>query len=291
MNPVDFLSLFRVKPDHRVRLGSFDPSWRGKHKSKQDLGEVIQKNLERLEEAQSLLWANEQYALLIILQAMDTAGKDGLIKHVISGVNPQGCQVSAFKQPTTEELEHDFLWRYSIKLPGRGRIGIFNRSYYEEVLVVRVHPELLENQHRPYLKPSAELWKQRYQDINHFESRLARNGTAIVKLFLNISRDEQKKRLRERLDNPDKHWKFSAADLAERAYWDDYMKAYEDALSATSTEEAPWYVIPADHKWVSRWIVSEVLVKTIQDLKLKAPELSKEQKAALAEARRALAAD
>jgi PPK2 family polyphosphate:nucleotide phosphotransferase len=269
MNPVDFLSLFRVKPDHRVRLSGFDPSWRGKHKSKQDLEDVIQKNLERLEDAQSLLWASGQYALLIVLQAMDTAGKDGLIKHVISGVNPQGCQVSAFKQPTSEELEHDFLWRYSTKLPGRGRIGIFNRSYYEEVLVVRVHPELLEKQHRPYLKPSAELWKQRYQDINHFESRLARNGTAIVKLFLNISKDEQKKRLQERLDNPDKHWKFSAADLTE----------------------APWYVIPADHKWVSRWIASEILVKTIQDLKLKPPELSKEQKAALAKARRELIAN
>ena len=291
MNPVDFLSLFRVKPDHRVRLSGFDPSWRGKHKSKQDLEDVIQKNLERLEDAQSLLWASGQYALLIVLQAMDTAGKDGLIKHVISGVNPQGCQVSAFKQPTSEELEHDFLWRYSTKLPGRGRIGIFNRSYYEEVLVVRVHPELLEKQHRPYLKPSAELWKQRYQDINHFESRLARNGTAIVKLFLNISKGEQRKRLQERLDNPDKHWKFSAADLTERAHWDEYMEAYADALSATSTEEAPWYVIPADHKWVSRWIASEILVKTIQDLKLKPPELSKEQKAALAKARRELIAN
>jgi len=291
MNPEDFSALFRANPNTRVQLRDYDPAWKGKHKSKQDLEDVIQKNLERLETAQALLWANGQYALLIVLQAMDTAGKDGLIKHVMSGVNPQGCQVAAFKQPTTEELDHDFLWRYSTKLPGRGRIGIFNRSYYEEVLVVRVHPEFLENQNRPYLKPGKELWTERYEDINSFEEHLARNGTVIVKFFLNLSKQEQKKRLQERLDNPDKHWKFSAADLAERAHWDEYMKAYEDALSATSTRYAPWYVIPADHKWVSRWIVSEILVKTINDLKQKPPQLSKQQKAALAGAKRALEAD
>jgi PPK2 family polyphosphate:nucleotide phosphotransferase len=289
MNPEDFSTLFRVNPDTRVRLRDYDPAWTGKHKSKQDLEDVIQKNLERLEDAQALLWANGQYALLIVLQAMDTAGKDGLIKHVVSGVNPQGCQVSSFKQPTTEELDHDFLWRYSTKLPARGRIGIFNRSYYEEVLVVRVHPEFLVSQNRPYLTPSKELWKQRYEDINSFEEHLARNGTVIVKFFLNLSKGEQKKRLQDRLDNPEKHWKFSAADLAERAHWDEYMKAYEDTLNGTSTAHAPWHVIPADHKWVSRWIVSEILVKTLQDLKQKPPQMSKQQKAAPEDAKKALA--
>ena len=222
---------------------------------------------------------------------MDTAGKDGLIKHVMSGVNPQSCQVSAFKQPSGEELDHNFLWRYSNKLPGRGRIGIFNRSHYEDVLVVRVHPELLEKRGLPYFKPGKELWKQRYQDINCFEEHLTRNGTVIVKLFLHISKDEQKKRLEERLENPDKHWKFSPADLAERAHWDEYMEAYENALSETSTDHAPWFIIPADHKWVSRWIVSEILVKTLRDLKLKPRQLTKEQRVALAKAKRELEAE
>jgi len=291
MNADDFSELFRVKSNSRVRLRDYDPAWTGGRESKQELAEVIQKNLERLTSAQELLWANEQYALLMVLQAMDTAGKDGLIKHVMSGVNPQGCQVSAFKQPSAEELDHDFLWRYSVKLPGRGRIGIFNRSHYEDVLVVRVHPEFLDRQKFPRRAHRKELWKQRYRDITAFEEHLAQNGTVILKFFLNISKEEQKRRLEERLNNPQKHWKFSPSDLAEREHWDEYMEAYQDALSATSTGHAPWYIVPADHKWISRWIVSEILVKTIQELKLKPPQLSKEQQAALAKAKRALDKD
>jgi PPK2 family polyphosphate:nucleotide phosphotransferase len=288
MNPDEFLSIFRVKPNRRVRFRDYDPAWTGGQESKQESADVIQKNLESLTAAQELLWASGQYALLIVLQAMDTAGKDGIISHVMSGVNPQGCQVTAFKQPSSEELDHDFLWRYSAKLPGRGRIGIFNRSHYEEVLVVRVHPELLEKRNVLNPGPGKDLWRRRYGDINCFEEHLARNGTVIVKCFLNISKQEQKKRLEKRLDDPDKHWKFSPADLAERAHWNEYMQAYEDALSETSTPHAPWYIIPADHKWVSRWIVSEILVKTIRDLKLKGPQLTKEQEAALAKAKRQL---
>jgi PPK2 family polyphosphate:nucleotide phosphotransferase len=291
MNAAEFSALFRVKSNARVRLRDYDPAWTGARKSKQELAEVIQENLERLTAAQELLWANEEFALLMVLQAMDTAGKDGLIKHVMSGVNPQGCQVSAFKQPTVEELEHDFLWRYNAKLPGRGRIGIFNRSHYEEALVVRVHPELLDKQKLPHRARGKKLWKQRYRDINAFEEHLARNGTVILKFFLNISRQEQKRRLQERLNNPEKHWKFSSADLAEREHWDDYMEAYQDVLRATSTPHAPWFIIPADNKWVSRWIVSEILVQSIQELKLKPPRLSKEQQAALAKAKRALDKD
>jgi PPK2 family polyphosphate:nucleotide phosphotransferase len=288
MNPDDLLALFRVNPDTRVRLRDYSPAWTGGHESKQKLAGVIQENLKSLTAAQELLWANAQYALLIVLQAMDTAGKDGLIRHVMSGVNPQGCQVSAFKQPSSEELDHDFLWRYSARLPGRGLIGIFNRSHYEEVLVVRVHPELLEKRKIPALASGKELWKQRYQEINSFEEHLVRNGTVILKFFLNVSKEEQKRRLQARLDIPEKHWKFSPADLAERAYWDQYMTAYEDVLNATSTRHAPWYIIPADHKWVSRWIASEILVRTIGELKLKPPMLTREQETALAEAKRAL---
>ncbi len=291
MNAGDFSELFRVKSNTHVRLRDYDPAWTGSRKSKQELAEVIQENLERLTAAQELLWANEQYALLMALQAMDTAGKDGLIKHVMSGVNPQGCQVSSFKQPSAEELDHDFLWRYHTKLPGRGHIGIFNRSHYEEVLVLRVHPELLDRQKLPHRAHGKKLWKQRYRDINAFEEHLARNGTVILKFFLNISKREQKKRLQERLENPQKHWKFSPADLAEREHWNEYMEAYQDALSATSTDHAPWYIIPADNKWVSRWIVSEILVQTIHGLKLKPPQLTKAQQAALAKAKRTLAKD
>jgi PPK2 family polyphosphate:nucleotide phosphotransferase len=241
-----------------------------------------------MEDAQELLWAAGKYSILIVLQAMDAAGKDGLIKHVMSGVNPQGCDVSAFKQPSAEELAHPFLWRYSNRVPSRGRIGIFNRSYYEEVLVVRVHPEWLEKQHLPDSKPGHKLWEQRFEDINNFERHLTRNGVVVLKFFLNLSKKEQKSRLLARLENPDKHWKFSAADLAERPYWDEYMKAYQDALSATSTHHAPWYVIPADHKWVTRWIASEILVRTIQSLDLKWPQTTPEQETEIKKAMKLL---
>jgi PPK2 family polyphosphate:nucleotide phosphotransferase len=292
----DISELFRVEPHSKVRLRDFDTAWTGT-KEMQKLGtsmlkkeahEFIQQNLQRLTAAQELLWASDKYALLVVLQAMDAAGKDGVIKHVMSGINPQGCQVFAFKQPSDEDLEHNFLWRYSRFLPARGRIGVFNRSYYEEVLVVRVHPEWIERQKLATPKRGAALWKDRYQDINHFEEHLTRNGTAILKFFLHVSKKEQKRRLLARLDDRDKQWKFSEADLAERAYWREYVDAYEDALSATSTGHAPWYILPADHKWVTRWLVSEILTKTVHGLGLKVPKLTREQQAALAKARRSL---
>jgi PPK2 family polyphosphate:nucleotide phosphotransferase len=293
--PNDQSDPFRVKPHGRVRLRDWDPAWTGTKgmrdlgtdQLKQDAQELIRRNLAHLAEAQDLLWASDKYALLVVLQGMDAAGKDGLIKHVMTGVNPQGCQVFSFKRPTDEELEHDFLWRHVKCLPPRGRIGIFNRSYYEDVLVVRVHPEWLEKQ-KLSSKPGRALWEGRYEDINQFEKHLTRNGTVILKFFLHVSKKEQKRRLLERLDNPKKHWKFSAADLAERACWDDYVEAYEDALTATSTKHAPWHIIPADHKWVARSLVSEILTHTIQGLDLQFPQPTKEQRAGILKAKKLL---
>jgi len=254
---------------------------------KRDAQKIIMRNLERLSDAQELLWASDKYALLVVLQGMDAAGKDGMIKHVMRGLNPQGCQVFSFKQPTDEELEHDFFWRYGKRLPPRGRIGIFNRSYYEEVLVVRVHPEFLDKQKLP-AKAGRAFWEERYEDINCFERHLERNHTVILKFFLHISKREQKRRLLARLENPKKQWKFSPADLAERACWNDYVKAYEDALSSTSGKHAPWYIIPADHKWVARSVVSEILTEAVQRLDLEFPKLTKEKREALLEARKLL---
>jgi PPK2 family polyphosphate:nucleotide phosphotransferase len=286
---------FRVKPHSKVRLRDWDPAWSGTKEMrglgtdqlKQDAQELIRRNLAHLAEAQDLLWSSDKYALLVVLQGMDAAGKDGLIKHVMTGINPQGCQVFSFKHPTDEELQHDFLWRHGKCLPPRGRIGIFNRSYYEDVLVVRVHPEWLEKQ-KLSSKPGRALWEGRYEDINQFEKHLTRNGTVILKFFLHVSKKEQKRRLLERLDNPKKHWKFSASDLAERACWDQYVEAYEDALTATSTKHAPWYIIPADHKWVARSLVSEILTHTIQGLDLQFPQLTKEQRTAILKAKKLL---
>ena len=292
----DILDIFRLKPGKKVRLKDHDTGWAqtkelkelGKDVVKERAREILDQNLEDLAEAQELLYADDRYALLIVLQAMDAAGKDGTIKHVMSGVNPQGCQVFSFKKPSAEELDHNFLWRYMKRLPERGRIGIFNRSYYEDVLVVKVHPELLDPQKLPPGKRGKSFWEARYDDINAFERHLVRNGIVVVKFFLNVSRDEQKRRFLERLDRPDKHWKFSAADLAERGFWDQYMEAYEDALSATSTEWAPWYIVPADHKWVTRTVVADVLTSTIHALDLKFPEVTEEQRQALGEARKRL---
>jgi len=219
--------------------------------------------------------------VLIIFQAMDAAGKDGTIRHVMSGVNPQGCQVFSFKKPSDEELDHNFLWRYMRSLPERGRIGIFNRSYYEDVLVVKVHPELLEEQKLPEAKSGKDFWQERYEDINSFERHLFRNGTVIIKLFLNLSKAEQKRRFLARLETPEKNWKFSPADIAERGFWDHYQDAFEDALSATSTEWAPWFILPADHKWVTRSLASEIIGKTIESLDLKFPKLDEQQMQAL----------
>ena len=287
----DVIDQFVVKPNKKFRIKDFDPAWDGGKESKKEAEQVRARNLERLKEAQELLWATERYAMLVVLQAMDTAGKDGLIQHVMTGLNPQGCQAIPFKQPSVEELAHDFLWRYEKNLPTRGRIGIFNRSYYEEVLVVRVHPEWLDRQKLPPGPRGRKLWKQRYEDINAFEKHLVRSGTVILKLYLNLSKEEQRARLLARLDDPKKHWKFSESDLAERGHWDEYMEAYEDAINATSTDEAPWHVIPADHKWVTRWLVSEALAKTIESLDLKFPKPAKEQLAAIAKAKRVLAGE
>ena len=245
-----------------------------------------------LAEAQGLFWANGTHALLIVLQAMDAAGKDGTIKHVMSGVNPQGCKVEAFKEPTRQELDHDFLWRCSKVLPERGMIGIFNRSYYEEVLVVRVHPELLARGRTTSDNgPSEHVWNDRYEDINAFERHLHRNGTRIVKIFLHVSREEQKRRFLERLDDPAKDWKFSASDLAERKYWYEYRAAYEEALTATSTPWAPWYVVPADHKYALRALVGGIVVDAIDQMDLEPPQISADALAALVRAKDELLAE
>ena len=253
-----------------------------------DIKAILDQNLADLAEAQGLLYADDRYAVLIVLQAMDAAGKDGTIKHVMSGVNPQGCEVHSFKKPSAEELDHNFLWRYMRRLPERGRIGIFNRSYYEDVLVVKVHPELLGRQ-LPREKVGKKFWEERYDDIKSFERHLVRNGTVILKFFLHVSRDEQKKRFLERLNRPEKNWKFSPSDLAERGHWDEYMAAYEDALSATSTEDAPWYVVPADHKWVTRAVVADIVTTTIRGLDLQYPEVTAQQRKLLEQARTELA--
>jgi PPK2 family polyphosphate:nucleotide phosphotransferase len=289
----------RVPSGKRIRLKDYDPGWAqtkelkalGKDAVKERAQQILEKNLAELAEAQTLLYVDNRYAVLLVLQAMDAAGKDGIIKHVMSGVNPQGCQVFSFKQPSAEELDHTFLWRCMKRLPERGRIGIFNRSYYEEVLVVKVHPEWLERQQLPPGKRDKSFWEARYEDINTFERHLVRNGTVILKIFLNVSKDEQKRRFLERLENPKKHWKFSAKDVDERAFWDQYMAAYEDCLSGTSTPWAPWYVVPADFKWGARAVVADLLVSTIRGLDVRYPEISAAQKKDLVEAKRRLLND
>jgi len=286
----------RVEPGKKVRLEDYHTGWDqtrelrqlGKELVRERAAEILEQNRRDLAEAQELLYADDRYALLIVFQAMDAAGKDGTIKHVMSGVNPQGCQVFSFKKPSAEELDHTFLWRYMKRLPERGRIGIFNRSYFEDVLVVKVHPELLESQKLPPGKRGKAFWKARYQDINAFERHLVRNGTVVLKFFLHVSKEEQRQRFLERLTRPDKHWKFSQADLHERGFWDDYIEAYQDAISATSSKWAPWYIIPADNKWATRAIVADIIVSALKGLDLRYPELSGEALKALEEARRQL---
>jgi PPK2 family polyphosphate:nucleotide phosphotransferase len=253
--------------------------------------EALAGGIAELSDAQELLWASDRYAVLVVLQAMDAAGKDSAIEHVMSGVNPQGVQVVSFKKPSAEELDHDFLWRTARALPERGRIGIFNRSHYEEVVALKVHPEWLAPQRLPPGARDETFWGERYEDINAFERHLDRNGTRIVKLFLHVSKEVQKERFIARLDTPGKEWKFNAADVAERAHWDAYMSAFEDALSATSTPWAPWYVIPADHKWLTQALVAMVLVETLRSLDLHWPEVSAKEHAANLEARRELEAE
>jgi PPK2 family polyphosphate:nucleotide phosphotransferase len=288
-----------VAPGTPAGLAGRDPAWRGgerfadlkKKELKARARSVLEDEVRGLAEAQELLWASDTHALLAIFQAMDAAGKDSTIEHVMSGVNPQGVQVVSFKQPSAEELDHDYLWRVAKALPERGRIGIFNRSHYEEVIAVRVHPEWLERQRlRPGSRGDA-FWRERFEDINAFERHLDRNGTKIVKFFLHVSRQEQKERFLARLDERDKQWKFSAADVAERAHWDAYMAAYEEAISATSTPWAPWFVIPADRKWLMQALVAAIMVDTIESLDLRWPEVSGEELRANAEARRLLEAE
>ena len=279
---------FRVTPGESVKLADFDPKFTGHFKDKSATEAKLSKDLVRLAELQDVLYAQDGYALLILFQGMDTAGKDGAIKHVMSGVNPEGVQVFSFKQPSVEERNHDFLWRYWKDFPARGRIGIFNRSYYEEVLVVRVHPEVLEAEHLPADLAGKEIWKHRYEDVNAMERYLVRNGVVVLKFFLNLSKQEQKRRLLDRIDTPEKNWKFSAADLKERSFWDRYLTAYEEMLCHTSTEWAPWYVIPADHKWFTRPAVAHIVISTLESLQLSYPKVSKEQKTVLKEAKAAL---
>jgi PPK2 family polyphosphate:nucleotide phosphotransferase len=270
-----------VPPDKKFSLKKNDPTYTASFKKKEDALEKLQADINSIASYQDILYAQDQYALLVIFQAMDAAGKDGAIKHVMSGLNPQGCQVFSFKAPSAEELDHDFLWRCVKALPERGRIGIFNRSYYEEVLVVRVHPELLENEKLPTRSDGKKFWENRYGEINDLEHHLVGNGVVVLKFFLNLSKDEQKRRFLERIENPEKNWKFSIADANERKHWDAYMDAYEDMLRHTSTKWAPWYVIPADHKWFTRVAVADILLKTLQSLDLKYPGVSKGRKAEL----------
>jgi PPK2 family polyphosphate:nucleotide phosphotransferase len=283
----------RVADGRKFRLADVDPGDTGRMKSedKERARQALRVGVEALTGLQDRLYAQDCWSLLLVFQAMDAAGKDGAIKHVMSGVNPQGCQVASFKGPSAEELDHDFLWRCQKQLPERGRIGVFNRSYYEEVLVVRVHPELLAKEKIPAPLVSKGLWEQRYQDIRAFERFLGRNGTRILKFFLHVSRKEQKRRFLDRLDDPEKNWKFSASDAAERGHWKDYMKAYEEMIQETATEDAPWYVVPADNKWYTRIVVAAAVVDALDSLDLAYPKLGKSQLAELAKAKELLLAE
>jgi PPK2 family polyphosphate:nucleotide phosphotransferase len=286
-----FAKPYRVGGDgERFRLRDYDPADTGNldAEDKPAAVEALRAGVELVAELQDKLYAQDRWSVLLIFQAMDAAGKDGAIKHVMSGVNPQGVQVASFKAPSDEELDHDFLWRCMVRLPERGRIGIFNRSYYEEVLVVRVHPEYLERQKLPPGLVSDDLWKERYKSIRNFERHLAANGTVVCKFFLHVSKAEQKKRFLERLDEPEKNWKFSAGDVAERRHWEAYMSAYEDMIRATATEAAPWYVVPADNKWYTRVVVGAAVIHTLSSLDLHHPKLGKAKREALRAAREEL---
>jgi PPK2 family polyphosphate:nucleotide phosphotransferase len=283
------LKRFRVAEDTDVRLKDWATEVKPFYKSKEDYQQLLAQQIDELSELQTRLYAEDKHSLLVIFQSMDAAGKDGAIKHVMSGVNPQGCQVFSFKHPSAEDLDHDFLWRTTRCLPERGRIGIFNRSYYEEVLIVRVHPEILAAQRLPPdTMGDDDFWKHRYRSIKDLEKHLFRNGTRIVKIYLHLSKDEQRKRFLARIDDPDKNWKFSVGDVKERERWKDYMDAYEACLSATSTDRAPWYVVPADDKANARLIIAEILVETLKDLDLKYPATSQDRRKELQAMRRLL---
>lgn len=294
MIPQKLIRKFIVEPGTKVDLKDFPTDWTdtkdaeglGKDQIKERANHILEESRKRLDAAQELLYASDTHSVLLVFQAMDAAGKDGTIRHVMSGVNPQGCQVYSFKRPSAEEWDHNFLWRYMKSLPERGRIGIFNRSYYEDVLVVKVHPEWL-GPGQPE-KPDEKFWEQRYEDINNFEKHLTRNGTLVIKFFLNLSKGEQRKRFLARLNDPNKHWKFSDADLAEREHWKDYQRAFEEALTATSTKRAPWHIIPADRKFAARALVADIIVSSIESLKLEFPKVPAEKLAAIEAARERL---
>jgi PPK2 family polyphosphate:nucleotide phosphotransferase len=280
-----------AKPGKKISLDDYDTTWTGSIKDKKVAEILLQDGVKQLAKYQDKLYAQDTYALLVIFQAMDAAGKDGTIRHVMSGINPQGCQVFSFKAPSAEERDHDYLWRSAKAMPERGRIGIHNRSYYEEVLVCRVHPELLAAQQLPHNFTGKEIWKRRFREINHFERYLVDNGTVILKFFLNVSKQEQKRRFLSRIDLDEKNWKFSVNDARERACWSDYMKAYEDVFTYTSTDEAPWYIVPADNKWFMRYAVAAIINRTLDKLDLTYPSLTKEKKNELLEARKVLMAE
>ncbi|SDA96489.1 ADP-polyphosphate phosphotransferase [Mesorhizobium qingshengii] len=281
---------FRVREGDRVNLGKWPTKVKPVYKSKQQYRKLLREHVAQLSALQQLLYASNSYAILLVFQAMDAAGKDGAIKHVMSGINPQGCQVFSFKHPSATELQHDFLWRTTRDLPERGRIGIFNRSYYEEVLITRVHPEILRSEGLPdALHEEKTVWRDRYRSISNLESHLFGNGTRIIKIFLHISKEEQRKRFLERIDEPEKNWKFSTADIEERKFWKDYMQAYEQCLGATSTSKAPWYVVPADDKENARLIVSQIVLETLGGLKMSYPKVSEERRHELRRIRARLA--
>jgi len=283
---------FQVQPDKKVKLKEWPTLIEPLYSSKDEYQKLLVDQIEELSALQQLQYASDRYSLLLIFQAMDAAGKDGAIKHVMSGINPQGCQVFSFKHPSATDLDHDFLWRTNQCLPERGRIGIFNRSYYEEVLIVRVHPEILQAEQLPDEdKDKKSIWKHRYESIVDMEKHLHRNGTRIIKFFLHISKDEQKRRFLERIDNPEKNWKFSAADIEERKFWDDYQTAYEECLGNTSTENSPWYVVPADNKFNARLIISEIVLTHLKALDMRYPITDDEKKAELASIREQLLAE
>jgi PPK2 family polyphosphate:nucleotide phosphotransferase len=279
---------YRIAKGGKFRLRDWDAGETDEVEGKDEAEKLLARGTEALQELQQKLWAQDRWALMIILQGMDAAGKDGIVSHVMAGVNPQGCDVWSFKQPSAEELDHDYLWRAHQRMPSRGKIGIFNRSYYEEVLVVRVHKKLLAAEHAPVAAKSKHLWEQRFEDINAFEKYLAHNGVVVRKFFLHLSKGEQKKRFLGRLDDPQKNWKFSMADIEERGYWKDYQEAYEELIRETSTKHAPWYVVPADNKWYSRLVVSAAIVRTLESLQLEFPEVNKAKKKELEQVRKLL---
>jgi PPK2 family polyphosphate:nucleotide phosphotransferase len=284
-------SKFIAPPGKKIRLKNYDTKYTGEFKSREEAETKLQRDILRLAKYQDVLYAQNTYAMLLVFQAMDAAGKDGTIRHVMSGVNPQGCQVFSFKGPSAEDLDHDYLWRCQKCLPERGRIGIFNRSYYEEVLVVRVHPEFLAKQQLPPKARKKNIWEKRFEEINNFEGYLARNGVITLKFFLNVSKDEQKKRFLDRINRPEKNWKFSINDAKERGHWDAYMKAYEEVFTHTSTRAAPWHIIPADNKWFARAAVADIVVSKLKALKLEYPNVTEAHRQELLKAKALLEAE